>query len=219
MRNEATRTYRLSPPGRRASTTCLHVHTNLSGSCSMTWRGRPEKPGPAAALARAPHQPQPLTGRDFATWVRLALESLGKRTQVRELPPDPITTGLGPAPRRRGAETAGARRWSRCRWRGPPATRLVPRRPNPLVEVWEKQGDFAGGRLGAVRTVHQVLGRLERQITPDGAGAATAGLVAPIRVRTTCQVSSGPSTTSKITGQRVMKASKSSKKLFPACSA
>lgn len=49
-------------------------------------------------------------------------------------------------------------------------------------------------------------------------GAASDGLVTPINVRTTFQVSLGPSTTSNMAGPLVMKDTKSSKNGLPSCS-
>src|SRR4051812_1927391 len=43
-------------------------------------------------------------------------------------------------------------------------------------QVGEEDPDFAGGRLGAVAAVHQVLGELDRQVAPDGAGGGVLGV-------------------------------------------
>jgi hypothetical protein len=53
--------------------------------------------------------------------------------------------------------------------------------------------------------VDQVLGEEGPEVTADGAGAASRGLVVPIIERTTANVSSGPSMTITIAGDRDMK--------------
>ena len=56
----------------------------------------------------------------------------------------------------------------------------------------------------------EVLGEQRPEVAADGPGGASAGLVGPIKVRTMRQVSSGPSTTRTIDGERVMNRTRSS---------
>jgi hypothetical protein len=80
----------------------------------------------------------------------------------------------------------------------------------------DKCGRADGPRVqvAVIAALHHSMARSPRMVP----GAASAGLVAPIIVRTTFQVSPGPSTTASSAGERVMNDTRSSKKGLPSCS-
>ena len=71
---------------------------------------------------------------------------------------------------------------------------------SPGLEAREEKRHLPAGRLGAVGPVDQVFFGGQRQVSPNGPGLASAGLVAPMVRLTTCHVPTGPPTAKTSTG-------------------